>query len=224
MVVISKIYWFKKSTSGLVVKIQNYRRKLFFLSIKRVLIEIFSNSNGTFSGSMVVISKIYWLKKSTSGFVRKFQNSHQKPFFSQKPSDSNYPLFSGKPAISKIRFDFPLFPGDPLDPGDPLVPGDRKNIPLSGPFHTVDKRPASPPHLVKKRKARELCEILRTLYLNSQHFKKSQQTKTPVTVIFHSFLVLDLHWYFFANFKISLTDDNSYMIFPINTLASKCVF
>ena len=87
-------------------------------------------------------------------------------------SDSNCPLFSGKPAISKIRFDFPLFPGDPLDPGDPLVPGDRKNIPLSGPFHTVDKRPASPPHLVKKRKARELCEILRTLYLNSQHLKK----------------------------------------------------
>ena len=37
-------------------------------------------------------------------------------------SDTNYPLYSGKPDISKIRFDFPL------------VPGDRRNFPLSGPF------------------------------------------------------------------------------------------
>ena len=123
-------------------------------------------------------------------------------------SDSNYLLFSGKPAISKIRFDFLLFPGFPL------VPGDRKFFPLSGPFRTVDKPAASPRHLSKKAengKARELREIQRTLYLNSQHLKKANRQRLLLLLSFiDRFINPNPRFrstiyivFFFANFKIS---------------------
>ena len=58
---------------------KNAIKTLFF----KILLRYFQNSNGKFSGSMVVIRKKYWVKKFTSGLVVKIQNGCRKPVFRQ---------------------------------------------------------------------------------------------------------------------------------------------
>ena len=95
-------------------------------------------------------------------------------------SDTNYPLYSGKPDISKICFDFPLVPGD-------QVPGDRKIFPLSGPF-SHGRQTYRVTAKAEKRNARELREILRMLYLNSQHLKKASRQRLQLLLSFIRFI------------------------------------
>ena len=58
MVAIYKIYNLVKSSSGLVVKIQNGRQKQVFHQEIDILLRYFKNSDGKFSGSMILNSNI----------------------------------------------------------------------------------------------------------------------------------------------------------------------